>query len=100
MDVIKSTDCNSKKLFYFIILGSFLWGLIVIPLFLELFDNISISIEILFLSVLGGLLATILPIYFGFHKPSKGKEHIVLFYPFFTIPLLFIMLKVRLYLMN
>ena len=101
MNEIKSKSSKSqKKLIYFVIFGSLLWGLIIIPLCLALFDNISISIETRILCLVFSFIATMVPFYFDFHKPSEGREYFILLYPIFTIPFLYIMLKVRQFLMK
>ena len=85
-----------KKNFKYILFGTILWGVLILPLFHNFFlGDVLLSGELIFLSVLFSFLATSAPIYWEFLLPPEGKEYYILFYPIVTIPLLIIGLKIR-----
>ena len=88
-------DKNRSKLFYFYItIGTLLWGVLGYPIVDKFLGDPLIGIDY-FLSALICFFSMAVPFYYELPLPSKGKEYLILLYPLFTLPLLIIGVKIR-----
>jgi len=68
-----------EKHFKYILFGTILWGVFILPLFYKFFvGDVVQSGGLIFFSVLFSILATSSPIYWGFPLPPEGKEFYIL----------------------
>jgi len=90
---------NWKKHFRYILFGTILWGVFILPLFYNFFiGDISLSGGFFLFSVLFSFLAISAPIYWEFPLPPDGKEYFILIYPIVSIPVIIVGLKIKEYL--
>ena len=87
MNAIPENPKPNRKIYFFVGLSSLIWGIIVIPVMMQLFWGFSFDIASCFLGLIVAFLLSVFPLSFGERWPPKDKEYQVLLYPVIMIPL-------------
>ncbi len=86
---------NRSRLFYFYIaVGTLLWGVLGYPFVDKFLGDPFIGIDFFFSALISFLSMTV-PFFWELPLPSKGKEYLIILYPLFTFPLIIIGVEVR-----
>ena len=94
--LMNNLNDKQKRHLNYILIGTILWGVFILPVFSTLFmESVALSGELFFISILFSFLATSAPIWWRFSLPPEGKEYYILLYPIFTIPLIIVGIKIR-----
>ena len=84
---IKPTNNTSKrKIYYFVFLSCIIWGIIILPVFMQIVWEFSFSIASCVVGILMAFTFTVIPRSLGKNWPPKSKEYQVILYPVITLP--------------
>ena len=85
MNIEPASNEPKRKIYYFVGLSCLLWGVIILPILMQIIWEFTFSIMSCFIGMLMAFTFIVIPMYFGDNWPSKDKEFHILFYPVITL---------------